>query len=161
MRVSSPETATDQVVPAELAVREASAELDDQADQAELEALVEPGVQADQVELAVRAVSVELVDRAVPEEPDDQVVPAELEIDLVEVPAQAIVPGEELVPGIVRVEAVPELDLKAALVKIKWAIAAHPPGLVAVLRGEDSAAVAETTHEQAVTEAATAWAAEA
>src|ERR1041385_3151123 len=33
MRVSSPETATDQVVPAELAVREASAELDDRSEE--------------------------------------------------------------------------------------------------------------------------------
>jgi hypothetical protein len=88
----------------------------------------------------------------------------ELAIVLAEVQVLAIVLAEVRVPETVQVEAVPVRNhLRARLAvppRIKWVTAVHLRGPVRLLAAvEDLAAVAETMHAQAATEAATVWAA--
>jgi len=104
--------------------------------------LAGPVVQVGLVELAEPVVQVGLVELAEP------VVQVEVQPELAQV----------AVPEHVPVEVQPELAQVAGPVGAKSGIAAHRPGLVAVLEGEDLVAVAETTREPVATGEVVAWA---
>jgi len=110
---------------------------------------------------AVLVVQVALAELAVPEASAEQVVPVELAIGRGAV--QALVTGPEAAPELQIAQEVPvetdhPHDRLALPAKTRSATAAHHRVRVRLhARAEDSAAAAETTPEQAATEAAKAW----
>jgi len=131
----------DLVVPAALVVPE---------DPAVLVALVVPE------NPAVRVASVVPEDPVVRVVQESPAVPVALEQELNRVEGPELVQvAVELARG--QVEAVPEPDLVAVLLRTKSVTAAHHRGLVPAPRVEDSAAAAETTRVPVAAEVGTAW----
>jgi hypothetical protein len=119
--------------------------------------LAELAVRVDRVALAELAVRVDRVALGELAVRVDRVALGELVDQVASVaPANRVASGEPA-NRVARVAL--ELAPVAVALRTKWVTAAHHRGLVAVPKVEDSAAVAETTREQAATGAAAAWAA--